>query len=163
MLETDLNHVRGVFLHAELIQTTLQSAEDGLACFDRPKNYDLGDSIVSEWVANQVHDFFRNSAHQRLLHVSFFGLLNQDFDDTESVAVDTKINKIFLDLAQHSAKLFLEATPQKFLDNVCSLLVFRKLKDSTSKAVLEDFLFFWYAERVNDGLDSMRASFVGAD
>lgn len=61
---------------------------------------DLGDCVVAEGVAHQVHGLFLDACHQRVLQLLVSGLLNQNLDHTEAVAIDAKLHEIFLDFTQ---------------------------------------------------------------
>jgi hypothetical protein len=114
-------------------------------------------------MANKVHNFLLKSIHQGLLLLSILCLGNKHFDDTEPVAADTKFNKVFLDLTDDEARLFLKAAPQKLLNDMCSLLVDRKLKYLANETVFENFLLFRNAEGVDDRLNRVGATLVCAD
>lgn len=131
--------------------------------FVRPISEDRGDGVVSERVAYKVHDFLLKAIHQGLLQLNILCLGDKHLDDTEPVAADAKFDKVLLDLTDDEARLFLKAAPQELLNDMCSLLVDRKLKDLAEQTVFENFLLFRNAEGVDDRLNRVGATLVCAD
>ena len=150
-------------MHAELVELVFERSENHLVDFVRPISEDRGDGVVSERVANKVHDFLLKAIHQCLLLLSILCLGDKHLDDTEPVAADAKFNKVLLDLTDDEARLFLKTAPQELLNDMCSLLIDRKLKDLAEQTVFENFLLFRNAEGVDDCLNRVRATFVCAD
>lgn len=110
-------------MHAELVELVLQCFKNDLFRLVRPVGHDLGDCIVAERVAYQVHDVFRDAAHQALLLVGILGLGDQNFDDAETISVEAELNKMLGDLNEHKARLLIEPAAQQFLDDMRALQI----------------------------------------
>lgn len=71
-----------------------------MADFVGPICYHLRNGVVAKRMAYQMQDFLGNAAHQILLVEGFLGFWDKNFDNTEAVAIDAKLNEVLMDLAE---------------------------------------------------------------